>query len=129
MAVAASANVALAQSTFGSIVGAVEDQTGSALGQATVTVKNLDENTDQKKLSGTGGEFEFLNLKPGRYEVRVVAFLDERPISITRPIWQYTSFSSPSRCCPRSAPNNAIGTAMSTIKGRVKLSYCADRVR
>jgi len=63
---------AVAQSTFASIVGTVQDQTASVIGHATVTVKNLDENLAQTKVTSDSGEFVFLNLKPGRYEVSVV---------------------------------------------------------
>jgi len=64
--------VAVAQSTFASIVGTVQDQTASVISQATVTVRNLDENFSQTKIASDSGEFLFLNLKPGRYEVSAI---------------------------------------------------------
>src|SRR5881296_2967096 len=64
-----------------------------------------------------------------------LAFLAERPISITRPIWRNTSFSLAcgatslkSHRVPN-APNTAIGVTSSTLKGRAQLSYCAARMR
>src|SRR6058998_2655802 len=64
-----------------------------------------------------------------------IAFLAERPISITRPIWTNTSFSLAcgatslkSHRVPN-APNTAIGVTSSTLKGRAQLSYCAARMR
>lgn len=60
---------AIAQSTFGSIVGTVQDQTGAVIGQTSVTVRNVDENISQTQESNGSGEFLFLNLKPGTYEI------------------------------------------------------------
>lgn len=60
---------AVAQSTFGSIVGTVQDQSGAVIGQVPVVVRNLDENSTWTKIANEAGEFQFLNLKPGRYEV------------------------------------------------------------
>lgn len=58
-----------AQSTFGSIVGTVQDQTGAVIGRTSVVVRNVDENISQKQESNGSGEFLFLNLKPGNYEI------------------------------------------------------------
>jgi hypothetical protein len=60
---------AVAQSTFGSIVGTVQDQSGAVIGQVPVVVRNLDENSTWTKITNEAGEFQFLNLKPGRYDV------------------------------------------------------------
>ena len=60
---------ATAQSTFASIVGTVEDQSGAAVGGSSLTLKNLDEGSTLTTQSDTGGAFQFLNLKPGRYEL------------------------------------------------------------
>jgi hypothetical protein len=62
-------NGANAQSTFGSIVGTVQDQTGAVIGQVPVTVRNIDENISQTRPTNDAGEYLFLNLKPGRYEL------------------------------------------------------------
>jgi hypothetical protein len=58
-----------AQSTFGSIVGTVRDQSGAQISQTTITLKNLDDNSVQVKNADDAGEYVFLNLKPGHYEV------------------------------------------------------------
>jgi len=62
-----------AQSTFGSIVGTVQDQTGAAISKASVEIHNLDENQVQQVVSDSGGQFVALNLKPGTYNVSAVA--------------------------------------------------------
>ncbi|HEY4051147.1 MAG TPA: TonB-dependent receptor [Acidobacteriaceae bacterium] len=58
-----------AQTTFGTILGTVIDQTGSAVAGATVTLTNLgtsDKRTDQ---SDSSGNYQFVNLVPGNYSV------------------------------------------------------------
>src|SRR5215831_13912852 len=61
--------IAKTQSTFGSIVGVAQDTNSAAVPEAKITIKNLDENTTRTTLSDSQGNFQFLNLKPGRYEV------------------------------------------------------------
>ncbi|HEY7181683.1 MAG TPA: TonB-dependent receptor, partial [Blastocatellia bacterium] len=61
--------IARAQSTFGSIVGVAQDANAAAVAGATITIRNLDENVSYSATSNTDGGFQFLNLKPGRYEV------------------------------------------------------------
>jgi len=61
--------IAKAQSTFGSIVGVAQDTNSAAVPEAKITIKNLDENTTHTTLADSQGNFQFLNLKPGRYEV------------------------------------------------------------
>jgi Carboxypeptidase regulatory-like domain len=58
-----------AQSTFGSIRGGTQDQTGAGLPQAQVTLHNVDENTDLTRTSDAEGNFLFENLKPGHYRL------------------------------------------------------------
>ncbi|HEV3057159.1 MAG TPA: carboxypeptidase-like regulatory domain-containing protein [Vicinamibacterales bacterium] len=60
-----------AQSTFGSVVGTVQDQSALALPGATVTIRSTDENTTQAAVSDAAGVFQFLNLKAGGYEIQV----------------------------------------------------------
>ncbi len=60
-----------AQSTFGSIVGTVKDESGAAVAQAVVKVTDIDENSSRDISSGTNGNYEALNLKPGHYSVTV----------------------------------------------------------
>ena len=56
-------------------------------------------------------------------------FFADRPISITSPIWQYTSLMSPRPHCAASAPRMASGTDSRMMNGSVRLSYCAASVR
>jgi hypothetical protein len=61
--------VARAQSTFGSIVGVTQDTNAATIPGTTITIRNLDENVSYSAASNSEGGFQFLNLKPGRYEV------------------------------------------------------------
>src|SRR6266567_7058079 len=58
-----------AQSTFGAILGAVNDTSGAAVATAALTLRNLDENTASATLSGPSGLYQFVNLKSGRYQL------------------------------------------------------------
>src|SRR5262249_33965456 len=59
----------MAQSTFGSIAGTVQDASGAAVPGASVVVKNLEDNTKRSTISDTDGEYRVLNLRPGVYEI------------------------------------------------------------
>ncbi len=59
------------QSTFGSIVGTVKDSSGAIVRDATVTITYTDENATQRVVTDANGNYEALNLKPGRYQVAV----------------------------------------------------------
>ena len=61
-----------AQSTFGSIRGTTQDESGAALPQVQVTLHSIDENTDVSEVSDGSGNFLFENLKPGHYRVTVL---------------------------------------------------------
>ena len=56
-----------AQSTFGSIVGAVHDTTQAVVPGASVKVRSLEDNSIRSTTSDQNGSFEFVNLKPGNY--------------------------------------------------------------
>ena len=62
---------ALAQTSYGSIVGTVADATGAALVGAQVTLKNNGTDATQTTTSGSGGNYTFLNLNPGSYSISV----------------------------------------------------------
>jgi hypothetical protein len=70
---------ALAQSTFGSIVGTVKDQSGSVVPGASVTLVNVGSSATHTATSSASGNYEFLNLDAGTYRVTVSAngFKDE----------------------------------------------------
>jgi len=69
---------ARAQSTFGSVVGTVQDATQAVVPNAAVTLHSEDDNSDRSATSNDTGGFEFVNLKPGRYSVvsRASGFAD-----------------------------------------------------
>jgi hypothetical protein len=58
-----------AQSTFGSIRGTTQDETGAALPQAQITLHNVDENTDVATVSDAAGSFLFENVRPGHFRL------------------------------------------------------------
>jgi hypothetical protein len=60
---------AYAQSTFGSIIGTVQDASGAAIPGVSVQVKNLDDSTSRATLTDAAGGYQILNLRPGPYEV------------------------------------------------------------
>ncbi|MGA8236319.1 MAG: carboxypeptidase-like regulatory domain-containing protein, partial [Candidatus Sulfotelmatobacter sp.] len=62
-----------AQSTFGSIVGVVQDKTQAVVPGATVTIRRLEDNSTRSATSDQNGSFEFLNLKPGIYALSAQA--------------------------------------------------------
>jgi len=62
-----------AQSTFGSVLGTVQDVTQAVVPGATVTLHSEDDNSDRQVVSGPTGDYQFVNLKPGRYFVKACA--------------------------------------------------------
>ena len=60
-----------AQSTYGSIAGAVTDASGAAITDATVTLTNLGTSEKRTQQSGSDGLFTFVNLFPGQYRIDV----------------------------------------------------------
>lgn len=70
----------LGQSTFGSVVGTVQDPTEAVIPNATVILHSEDDNTDRTTTSDGNGDFQFVNAKPGNYSVisRVTGFLDAK---------------------------------------------------
>ncbi len=70
-AVCAFSATSIAQSTFGSIRGTVQDISGAVLPGATVTVHSLDQSFDRSVTSSDAGEFLLENLKAGHYSITV----------------------------------------------------------
>jgi len=60
---------AFSQSTFGSILGTIQDSSGAAVAGGEIEITNLDENTSRKTTSSESGLYQFLNLQPGRYSL------------------------------------------------------------
>src|SRR5580704_1977794 len=73
LAVLLAAPCASGQSTFGGIVGVVKDPSQEAVGSARVTLTSLDDRTQRNAYTDGNGEYEFINLKAGRYELEVHA--------------------------------------------------------
>jgi len=68
-----SAVPALAQSTFGTVLGTVRDPSGGFVPKASVIITNVGENTTRTLETNDRGEYEALNMKPGRYRLEVIA--------------------------------------------------------
>src|SRR6266702_3566468 len=64
---------ALAQSTFGSILGSVRDPSGSAVTIAKVTVRNQGTSLQRATVTDESGSYSLLNLDAATYEVTVEA--------------------------------------------------------
>src|SRR5690349_8560924 len=64
---------ALGQSTFGSILGSVRDSSGQSVVGATVSVVNRGTTAKRSVTSDQSGDYSFLNLEPGQYELTIEA--------------------------------------------------------
>lgn len=64
---------ATAQSTFGSMLGTVKDTSGSVIPNASVKIINIDENSIRNVQANSNGDYEAVNMKPGRYRLEVSA--------------------------------------------------------
>src|ERR1700761_6695425 len=62
-----SALPALGQSTFGSVRGIVQDESGAAVPDAMVVLHSTDENVDKTARADASGSFGFENIKAGHY--------------------------------------------------------------
>jgi len=58
---------AFSQSTFGTILGTVQDASGGSVAGGEIEIRNLDENTTRRTASNESGLYQFLNLPAGRY--------------------------------------------------------------
>src|ERR1700757_4151337 len=73
MAILLSASGVIGQSTFGSIVGVVKDPGEGTIADAQITLTNLDDHAQRNTSADGNGAFEFVNLKPGHYELVIHA--------------------------------------------------------
>jgi Carboxypeptidase regulatory-like domain len=62
-----------AQILYGSIVGKITDQSGAAVPGATVTITNKGTNQSRESLVDSVGGYDFPNVIPGTYAIRVTA--------------------------------------------------------
>jgi hypothetical protein len=60
----------LAQSTFGSVRGTVQDSTGAAIPGTQLVLHSVDENTDRSFTTDSSGSFLFENVKAGKYSLK-----------------------------------------------------------
>src|SRR3989440_4733617 len=60
-----------AQITTGTVQGDVLDERGGSVGGASVEARNLDTNFTRAEKTNSDGHFAFLNLGPGRYELKI----------------------------------------------------------
>ncbi len=61
------------QSTYGTILGTANDASGGVVPAASVTVTDLNTNTEKATTTDAHGDYEIPNLLPGRYEVSASA--------------------------------------------------------
>jgi hypothetical protein len=62
-----------AQVLYGSILGSLQDASGSAVPNATVTITNKETGQTRDATSDAQGNFNITNVLPGRYDVRIAA--------------------------------------------------------
>lgn len=62
---------AQAQASYGSVVGTVTDTTGAIVPGAKLVLKNTETNATQQAMTGSAGNFTFVNLIPDTYELTV----------------------------------------------------------
>lgn len=67
------ASSAQAQSTFGSVVGVIKDPNDMVIPGAKITLTSLEEHSSRDAVSDGNGAFEYMNVKPGRYEITASA--------------------------------------------------------
>ena len=60
-----------AQILYGSIVGVVQDASGSSIPAATVTIVSKETNLTRESISNENGEYTLTNVQPGTYDVKV----------------------------------------------------------
>src|SRR5215467_14647834 len=64
-------SIALGQSTFGTILGTVRDQSGGVMPGCAVTVENVGTSLRRSVLTDETGSYTASNLEPGTYKVKV----------------------------------------------------------
>src|SRR5687767_5216173 len=67
------ARPAAAQVLYGSIVGAIDDQTGSSVPKATITITNKGTGLTRSVEADDQGRFSLLNVPAGSYDLKVTA--------------------------------------------------------
>src|SRR5947207_1734120 len=63
--------IAFGQSTFGTILGAVRDQSGAVMPGCAVTIENVGTSLRRSAITDDTGSYAAPNLEPGAYKVRI----------------------------------------------------------
>jgi len=108
MAVLLSAPCAFGQSTFGGIVGVVKDPGQREVAAAQLTLIDVEDHSQRSATADSNGGFEFINIKPGRYEL--VAHADGFPD------YKISSFQLDARQNPRLDVALKLATSTQTIE-------------
>jgi hypothetical protein len=66
-----SSTAALAQSTYGSILGTITDTQGGVIASAKVTLSDVGKSTERTGVSNPSGDYSFTNVGPGLYNLTV----------------------------------------------------------
>src|SRR5581483_12007237 len=64
---------AAAQVLYGSVIGVITDQSDAVVPNATVTLTSKDTGNTRTTNTDEGGRYSFVNVLPGRYDVKVTA--------------------------------------------------------
>lgn len=62
-----------AQSTFGTVLGTVKDNSGAVVPKAAVRLIDTDENTTRETITNESGDYEFVNTRASHYRIEVAA--------------------------------------------------------
>jgi hypothetical protein len=73
LAFALSCMLVHAQATQGSVVGSVKDPNGSVVPNAMVTLTNIAEGTQRTARTSATGDYQFLDVKAGQYQLEITA--------------------------------------------------------
>jgi len=73
LALMTSSTPALAQSTFGSVIGTVSDMSGALVKGASVTLVNVGTSAQKRMVTDETGSFSFINVEAGKYSLTVEA--------------------------------------------------------
>ena len=73
LAVALLCGVAYGQLSTATVTGVVRDASGAVIPGATIVLKNLGTNIERKAISNSAGNYNFLNITPGRYTMETSA--------------------------------------------------------
>lgn len=64
---------AMAQSTFGSVLGTVRDSTGAVIAKCVVDIENTGTSAHRQTVTDAAGDYSITNLEPGMYQIKIAA--------------------------------------------------------